>query len=502
MALAKGARAAGARIFEQTARHRGHDPAAESPASRPTPVDIEAEVVVNCTGMWGREFGQDHGVALPLQALAHYYVVTENIPGLGVNLPTIKSSDDFAYVKDEAGALMVGFFEPGSYAWSSRGIPAETEFATPARGLGPPRPVLRADDRARPGPRRDRHSAVLQRTGKLHAGRLLPPRRGSRRSTTTTPPADSTRSGSSPGRAPVRRSPSGSSTVTRHVDIPEADPRRVIPFQTNRRYLEQRVVETLDKAYTIHWPFEQRESARGIRRSPLHDRVGSAGAVFGELAGWERANWYAANGVAADGRADVRASALLRRLGGGAPRGPRGRGSLRHQLLRQAARPGPGLLGAAAEAVVRRRRRRARAGRLHPVAQRSRRYRSRRHGDAHRGDRVPRPHCRSDRRSRREPAAPAHRRHLRHCHGRERWTRDAVRDGASLAGPARALDGRGPLQRRVPVPFVTAHRPRADVRQSHPDHLRRRARLGAARPLGCRRTRLRHADGVRAALST
>ena len=61
------------------------------------------------------------------------------------------------------------------------------------------------------------------------------------------------------------------------VDIPETDPRRVIPFQVNRRYLEQRVVETLDKAYTIHWPFEQRDSARGIRRSPLHDRVALSG---------------------------------------------------------------------------------------------------------------------------------------------------------------------------------------------------------------------------------
>ena len=80
--------------------------------------------------MWGREFAGTHGVALPLQALAHYYVVTDKIPDLPANLPTIKSSDDFSYVKDEAGSLMVGFFEPGSYAWSSRGIPEDAEFAT------------------------------------------------------------------------------------------------------------------------------------------------------------------------------------------------------------------------------------------------------------------------------------------------------------------------------------------------------------------------------------
>ena len=89
----------------------------------------------------------------------------------------------------------------------------------------------------------------------------------------------------------------------------------MIPFQVNRRYLEQRVVETLDKAYTIHWPFEQRDSARGIRRSPLHDRVAAAGAVFGELAGWERANWYAVPGVDAVGQHTYRQAALLRGVG-------------------------------------------------------------------------------------------------------------------------------------------------------------------------------------------
>jgi glycine cleavage system aminomethyltransferase T len=81
------------------------------------------------------------------------------------------------------------------------------------------------------------------------------------------------------------------------LDLPEADPRRTARHETNRRFLEQRVTETLDLAYEIHWPYQQRESARGLRRSPLHDRVAAAGAVFGELLGWERANWYAPDGV-------------------------------------------------------------------------------------------------------------------------------------------------------------------------------------------------------------
>src|SRR5262249_18593389 len=81
------------------------------------------------------------------------------------------------------------------------------------------------------------------------------------------------------------------------IDIPETHPRRVAPHETNRRYLEQRVTETLDVAYEIHWPFQQRTSARGLRRSPLYEPTRAAGAVFGELLGWERANWYAPPGV-------------------------------------------------------------------------------------------------------------------------------------------------------------------------------------------------------------
>jgi heterotetrameric sarcosine oxidase gamma subunit len=298
MALAKGARQAGVRLFEHTTvtgvRAKG---------TRVTGVtteagDIEAEVVVNCTGMWGREFGRTHGVALPLQALAHYYVVTDKIPHLPADLPTIKSSDDFAYVKDEAGSLMVGFFEPGSYPWSSRGIPADAEFSTLPEDwdhLGPfyERMIERVPILAETGIRLFfAGPESFTPDGFFHLGQV--------------PDIENYYAAcgfnsigflSGPGAGEVL----ADWIVDGHppVDLPEADPRRVLPFQVNRRYLEHRVVETLDRAYTIHWPFEQRDSARGIRRSPLHDRVAAAGAVFGELAGWERANWYAVDGIPA-----------------------------------------------------------------------------------------------------------------------------------------------------------------------------------------------------------
>jgi 4-methylaminobutanoate oxidase (formaldehyde-forming) len=81
------------------------------------------------------------------------------------------------------------------------------------------------------------------------------------------------------------------------MDLWDVDIRRNLPFQNNSRYLHDRVVEGLGLLYDMHWPFKQYRTSRGLRKSPLHDRLTSAGACFGEAAGWERANWYAPEGV-------------------------------------------------------------------------------------------------------------------------------------------------------------------------------------------------------------
>jgi glycine cleavage system T protein len=81
------------------------------------------------------------------------------------------------------------------------------------------------------------------------------------------------------------------------MDLWDVDIARNMPFQSNRTYLRDRVSEGLGLLYAEHWPFRQFETARGVRKSPLHDRLSDAGACFGEVAGWERANWFAPKGV-------------------------------------------------------------------------------------------------------------------------------------------------------------------------------------------------------------
>jgi len=296
IALARGAGQLGVRVFEGVTATGVVRKGDRVVAVETGQGSIEAEYVVNATGMWGREFGAMAGVKVPLQALAHYYVVTDAIPGLTPGLPTVKSSPDYSYVKNEGAGLMVGFFEPGSYPWASRGIPEDAEFTRLPEDwehLGPfyENMIKRLPILAETGIRL--HFCGPESftpDGVYHLGEAP-----GLRNYFVAAGFNSIGFLSGPGAGSVLadwivdgRSP---------IDLPETDPRRVAPHETNRRYLEKRVTETLDVAYEIHWPFQQRTSARGLRRSPLYEQTRAAGAAFGELLGWERANWYAPPGM-------------------------------------------------------------------------------------------------------------------------------------------------------------------------------------------------------------
>jgi 4-methylaminobutanoate oxidase (formaldehyde-forming) len=82
------------------------------------------------------------------------------------------------------------------------------------------------------------------------------------------------------------------------ADLWNVDIRRMVPFQGNARYLHDRTVEGLGLLYAMHWPFRQFDTSRGVRHTPLHDRLSAAGACFGELSGWERPNWFATDASA------------------------------------------------------------------------------------------------------------------------------------------------------------------------------------------------------------
>jgi sarcosine dehydrogenase len=75
---------------------------------------IECDLVVNATGMWGRQTARLAHRDLPVGAVEHQYVVTEQIAGLPDSLPTLRDPDARIYLKPETGGLLVGGWEDGT----------------------------------------------------------------------------------------------------------------------------------------------------------------------------------------------------------------------------------------------------------------------------------------------------------------------------------------------------------------------------------------------------
>ena len=299
LALAKGARQRGGLIKE-----RVKVTGMAKDGSRVTGVDwtdedgnsghIEADVVVNCGGMWGHEVGRMAGVNVPLQACEHFYIVTEAIEGL-TQLPVLRVPDEHAYYKEDAGKFLLGAFEPESKPWAVDGIPDDFEFDQLQEDFDHFEPILEKAIERMP---------LLAEAG-IHTFFNGPE---------SFTPDDAYHLGLAPemdnfwvaaGFNSIGIQSAGGAgmalaawmdTGEKPFDLGDVDISRMQPFQGNKRYLEARSKETLGLLYADHFPFRQKATARGVRRTPFHQHLLDQGAVMGEIAGWERANWFANEG--------------------------------------------------------------------------------------------------------------------------------------------------------------------------------------------------------------
>jgi 4-methylaminobutanoate oxidase (formaldehyde-forming) len=298
LALAKGARQMGAKIVEKTkvtglsksdrrvtsVQYDGPDGAG----------DITCDHIVNCAGMWGRDVGKMAGVTVPLHACEHFYIVTEAIPGL-TQLPVLRVPDECAYYKEDAGKMLLGAFEPNAKPWGMDGIPDSFEFDQLPEDFDHFEPILEAAVDRMP---------MLAEAG-IHTFFNGPE---------SFTPDDAYHLGLAPemdnvwvaaGFNSIGIQSAGGAGMAlaawmdsgeKPFDLGDVDIARMQPFQGNKRYLFDRSTETLGLLYADHFPFRQKATARGIRRTPLHQHLLDRGAVMGELAGWERANWFANEG--------------------------------------------------------------------------------------------------------------------------------------------------------------------------------------------------------------
>ena len=298
MALAKGAKALGVRIVEgvtvESVVTQG-DRLQEVTGVRTDRGDIGCEYAVNAAGMWARELAARNGLVVPNQAAEHYYLVTEPIDGVHAGLPVFEDPAAYGYYREEGGGLMVGLFEPRAAAWQVGGIPRDFSFGTLEPDWERMEPFLRtAMERVPvtlgagirtffcgpesftpdllpavgevPGIRGYFVCAGLNSIGILSSGGMG--RLVARWITTGDPGADVT---------------------AFHVD-------RFQPWQLTPAMRRERTAEILGTVYAAHAPGTQLRTGRGIKRSPLHDKLIAAGAYMKDVSGWESPDWYAGPG--------------------------------------------------------------------------------------------------------------------------------------------------------------------------------------------------------------
>jgi glycine cleavage system T protein len=244
--------------------------------------------------MWGHEVGRMAGVNVPLQACEHFYIVTEAIEGL-TQLPVLRVPDEHAYYKEDAGKFLLGAFEPESKPWAVDGIPQDFEFDQLQEDFDHFEPILEKAIERMP----------LMAEAGIHTFFNGPE---------SFTPDDAYHLGLAPemdnfwvaaGFNSIGIQSAGGAGMAlaawmdsgeKPFDLGDVDISRMQPFQGNKRYLEARSKETLGLLYADHFPFRQKATARGVRRTPFHHHLLEQGAVMGEIAGWERANWFANEG--------------------------------------------------------------------------------------------------------------------------------------------------------------------------------------------------------------
>ena len=111
-ALVKGARARGARIYEDTGvtgilTGGGRITGVETDRGA-----VRCDAIALCAGLWSRKVASMAGAEVPVWPCEHFYLLTQPIDGIEGNLPTLSDHDGHLYVRDDSGGLLIGCFEP------------------------------------------------------------------------------------------------------------------------------------------------------------------------------------------------------------------------------------------------------------------------------------------------------------------------------------------------------------------------------------------------------
>ncbi|MFC1495280.1 FAD-dependent oxidoreductase, partial [Thermodesulfobacteriota bacterium] len=295
IALARGAQQQGAKIIEGVSATGIIKKNGAVAGVKTLQGDVQADYVVNCAGMWARQFGELAGVNIPNQAAEHYYLITDEVKDIPPNMPILEDPSSYGYYREEMGGIMVGIFEPVCAPWKIKGIPDDFSF-------GEIKP-----DWDRMTPFLEKAMSRIPITMEAGIKKFFC---GPESFTPDLQPII--------GEAPELRNyfvaaglnsigiilGGGIGRVMAHwiingapdVDVTGFNIDRLHVYQNTPEYRRHRTVESLGMVYKCHYPAMTYQTARGVKKSPIHDRLADQGAYFKDVSGWEGTDWYAPEG--------------------------------------------------------------------------------------------------------------------------------------------------------------------------------------------------------------
>ena len=253
---------------------------------------IGCEKVVICAGQWSKQLGLNNQVSIPLQSMSHQYMLSDVLPGVTSDLPTLRDPDRLIYFKEEVGGLVMGGYEPNPKPWLSYPVPEDFRFSLLDEDWGHfeqlmEQALIRVPSLGDVGVK----SLVNGPESFTIDGNFILGEAPEVKNyfVGTGFNAFGIASAGGAGMALASWVASGEQPM----DLWSVDIRRFSDLHRDHEWIRERTIEACSKHYTMAWPNEEYDSARPRLVSPLYDDLKLKNACFGSKLGWERANWFA-----------------------------------------------------------------------------------------------------------------------------------------------------------------------------------------------------------------
>ncbi|AOG08886.1 GcvT family protein [Agrobacterium sp. RAC06] len=263
--------------------------------------EIRAEHVVNAAGLWAREVGRMVGLELPVLAMEHMYLITEDMPEViefnrttGKELMHCVDFDGEIYIRQERNGMLMGTYEKDCRPWS----PIETPWTFGHE--------LLAEDLERITNELEigfRHFPAFNNAGikKIINGPFTfspdgNPLVGPVRGMTNYWSACAVMAGFSQGGGVGLALANWIIEGDPGFDVFAMDVCRYGDYAT-LAYTNAKVRENYSRRFSIRYPNEELPGARPLLTTPVYDKLKAAGAVFGASYGLETPLWFAPEGV-------------------------------------------------------------------------------------------------------------------------------------------------------------------------------------------------------------